>query len=759
MLGNVRLAFAAVAVAAAGMLPVKLAADYETALVGVIKTTSLAGVELQKFEDGVSRVQREFAVSKIEMLGLAEAAGQMKVSGADNLVNVAHTMAKLAKSSDVVGEEGLKSIVRILNVTGESIGTISNFASAVVAVGQASAASEAEILHMTLAFAGATKGFGVSSAELVGIGSALKSLGQKAEGAASTISRTFTEISSAIQLGGEPAAKMAAHLGLSVDEMRDQFKKSASDTLLLFLSRLKEKGDAAIITLKDLGLASTEDSRNLRVLAGAHEEVAEAINLATNEHRKNIALNKEAAAANATFASQAIIFKNNLIAIATAIGQFVLPALTSILKEINFVFNSGEKKMEMFTLFARAKFEDIELLAKKAADGITFAFSEAFDTILDYLEGRLSSGFRDLLTQMTAAISFIKKAKSLLDIPDARKIYDDAYDKQVDRLMNSGNSGSVKSPNIAPDIIPRIKYQRKDFGGAGDKNIYQERLDKLMEEAKVAKVEHDKKMSDLFGADGFPKNDAAIKAINDALAKAKKEASNGLPTGNGTIDNSLFGGTGISDRLDAEALAAENLAAQLSDGLRQTEDALTAIQTAAVQHRDELQALGRDTWSGFFDTLEDFARTGRLDFKNFANDIILQLAKVQIKALATRAILGLANAGGATGSIFGAVAGAFGLGARAEGGSVGSGGAFMVGEMGPEVFVPKRNGTIVPNDYLSGGGGSGSPSVILQQENNYNGGASAADLVEFSKRTTANSVRAITEIISNGGQPARQFAQ
>jgi hypothetical protein len=148
-----------------------------------------------------------------------------------------------------------------------------------------------------------------------------------------------------------------------------------------------------------------------------------------------------------------------------------------------------------------------------------------------------------------------------------------------------------------------------------------------------------------------------------------------------------------------------------------------------------------------------------LDFKNFANDIILQLAKVQIKALATRAILGLANAGGATGSIFGAVAGAFGLGARAEGGSVGSGGAFMVGEMGPEVFVPKRNGTIVPNDYLSGGGGSGSPSVILQQENNYNGGASAADLVEFSKRTTANSVRAITEIISNGGQPARQFAQ
>ena len=41
---------------------------------------------------------------------------------------------------------------------------------------------------------------------------------------------------------------------------------------------------------------------------------------------------------------------------------------------------------------------------------------------------------------------------------------------------------------------------------------------------------------------------------------------------------------------------------------------------------------------------------------------------------------------------------------RANGGPVKKGGNFLVGEKGPELFVPKRSGTIIPNDKLAGGG-------------------------------------------------------
>jgi len=44
------------------------------------------------------------------------------------------------------------------------------------------------------------------------------------------------------------------------------------------------------------------------------------------------------------------------------------------------------------------------------------------------------------------------------------------------------------------------------------------------------------------------------------------------------------------------------------------------------------------------------------------------------------------------------------LGTRSKGGPVRTGGSFIVGEKGPELFVPKRSGTIIPNDKLAGGG-------------------------------------------------------
>jgi len=43
------------------------------------------------------------------------------------------------------------------------------------------------------------------------------------------------------------------------------------------------------------------------------------------------------------------------------------------------------------------------------------------------------------------------------------------------------------------------------------------------------------------------------------------------------------------------------------------------------------------------------------------------------------------------------------LGGKARGGPVKAGGSFVVGEKGPELFVPKRSGTIIPNNKLGGG--------------------------------------------------------
>jgi phage-related minor tail protein len=50
---------------------------------------------------------------------------------------------------------------------------------------------------------------------------------------------------------------------------------------------------------------------------------------------------------------------------------------------------------------------------------------------------------------------------------------------------------------------------------------------------------------------------------------------------------------------------------------------------------------------------------------------------------------------------------------RADGGPVSAGGTYIVGERGPEVFVPRTSGTIIPNNQLSMGGGGDTYNITV----------------------------------------------
>lgn len=66
---------------------------------------------------------------------------------------------------------------------------------------------------------------------------------------------------------------------------------------------------------------------------------------------------------------------------------------------------------------------------------------------------------------------------------------------------------------------------------------------------------------------------------------------------------------------------------------------------------------------------------------------------------------------------------------RASGGSVDMGNAYMVGEEGPELYVPDQNGTIIPNDMITQSAAAFRPSFAGRSRDG--GGGSAATVVEW----------------------------
>jgi TP901 family phage tail tape measure protein len=114
------------------------------------------------------------------------------------------------------------------------------------------------------------------------------------------------------------------------------------------------------------------------------------------------------------------------------------------------------------------------------------------------------------------------------------------------------------------------------------------------------------------------------------------------------------------------------------------------------------------------EALASFFQNIAKSFLDMATEIIAQM----VIMYAFKQLLGLFGGGGsgigAVGNFSGAFSGtassfnpaSFGMGlppGRAKGGPVSSGQSYMVGERGPELFVPGRSGSIVPNDKMGGG--------------------------------------------------------
>lgn len=123
-----------------------------------------------------------------------------------------------------------------------------------------------------------------------------------------------------------------------------------------------------------------------------------------------------------------------------------------------------------------------------------------------------------------------------------------------------------------------------------------------------------------------------------------------------------------------------------------------------------IKTVGQETARAMRDSFQEFffdAMTGQLkSLGDYINSFLKGVARAISNALAN------AFAQKLIGSLFGNI-----LPGKADGGPVYSGAPYIVGERGPELFVPSASGTIVPNHALKSASNS-APTVIVNVQNN-----------------------------------------
>jgi hypothetical protein len=188
-------------------------------------------------------------------------------------------------------------------------------------------------------------------------------------------------------------------------------------------------------------------------------------------------------------------------------------------------------------------------------------------------------------------------------------------------------------------------------------------------------------------------------------------------------------------------------------------DKITRNKTALEEYRDATQDLNKSlenvAVSGLRN-LEDSllgVMNGTMSvkdaFRSMAVSIINDLIRIQIQ----RSITGPLS--DALGSLFSG--GQAPVTGKAIGGAVSAGSPYMVGERGPEMFIPNSSGAIVPNDKLQQG--QGAPTIV--QNINISTGVSQTvrtEIMSMLPRITEATKAAVADSRRRGGTFAKAFA-
>ncbi len=312
-----------------------------------------------------------------------------------------------------------------------------------------------------------------------------------------------------------------------------------------------------------------------------------------------------------------------------------------------------EQLLRVITAYQEAADAKTDSLKKAEKESEKAAKSEA-DRAKAYIES-LDAQIRKLREGEDAALRFeaakyggeaSKKAETLIGLQAGKRV---AEDVTKPNFLDAFLPTKEQMQTIFDELKGFVKEESKDFAlsfqaPAGDTPS------KLMGESWESLVQAAEK----------------IKQTIDPLRALEKEVE--------TLDKLFYSGLlNQKEYLKAVDLAFENFTKK-HDPLKELLEDL----------RDGFKSLGAEIVDAFMK-----GSSAAQAFKNIAQSLFQRFATKALNRFIDAMIPG--------GSSF---AGLF----RAEGGPVASGRPYIVGEQGPELFVPKASGTIVPNGGFSGGG-------------------------------------------------------
>jgi len=271
-----------------------------------------------------------------------------------------------------------------------------------------------------------------------------------------------------------------------------------------------------------------------------------------------------------------------------------------------------------------------------------------------------------ILTVQTTTGFYTNTIEKYIVAQQTARILEAARQKDIENL-NKSLEDQYNRQQMVSDSLRTVADQQKDLNFASSlkgMSPLQKEIAQTRESARKAALEAGRAYA------------AAFEDSGDGLSQERaKELTDGLTAIYAAYKN-----------IGEAQVAALGSANELTNGLSSAWD---DYKTKAIDTAGQIKSSFENLTSGLEDAFVKFVQGGKLSFSDLANSILADLARIAFKKAVVFA------------------AGLFGF---ANGGSVMGGVPVVVGERGPELFVPQSAGKIIANNQLGGSGASSGPA-------------------------------------------------
>lgn len=310
----------------------KAAMDWESAFAGVKKTNDGTVEQIAQLERGLRELTAVLPASHAEIAGVAEAAGQLGV-GIEDVQDFTKVMIDMGESTNMTAEQAATNFARFANIMQMPLSDVDRLGSVVVDLGNNFATTESEISDMSMRLAGVGQQMGMTEGDVMGVATAMSSVGIEAEAGGTAMSMVMKKIDKDVRAGGEGLDGWARAAGKSAEEFGAAWQSrpaEALDMLVTGLADAKGRGEDMNAILADLGVRGIRESDALIRLAGASGLLTDAIEVGNTAWEQNSALTEEASKRYETAEARIKIAWNQIKDAAIDAGGAILPVVANI---------------------------------------------------------------------------------------------------------------------------------------------------------------------------------------------------------------------------------------------------------------------------------------------------------------------------------------------------------------------------------------------------------------------------------------------